>query len=135
MWWHSAATSERGFWIILEKMKTLWGYNWARLDICEVNDWLVKKMCEDNLRLHLSEVLIIKTRRHSENTTWRGFLSVSEKTILNTFWVYIWARCLNFTEKYWSHSETTTRQDFWFVSEKTCVKTFWGYKKAKILIG
>ena len=113
MWWHSAATSERGFWIILEKMKTLWGYNWARLDLCEVNDWLVKKMCEDNLRLHLSEVLIIKTRRHSENTTRQDFWLVSEKNV-------------------WRHSEATKKRKFWLVSGKNLM-TFCDYNWARFL--
>ena len=52
IWWHSATTSERGFWLNTEKDLRHSGATTMR------GLWLVsgKKLCDDILRLHLSEV-------------------------------------------------------------------------------
>ena len=52
IWWHSATTSERGFWLNTEKDLRHSGATTMR------GLWLVSgtKLCDDILRLHLSEV-------------------------------------------------------------------------------
>ena len=131
MWWHSAITSERGFWIITEK--TIGDI--VRLQLSEVFDWLVKKnwrhseftsergflkkneKIEDILRLQLCEVYhwLVKKNvwRHSEATNKQKFCLDSGKNYVKTFCDYIWARFLNnYWKNNWRQDEATTKRGY-----------------------
>ena len=108
---HSEATCERGFWFLLKSLY------WNSETTTKRGFRLVsaKTVCEEILGLHLTDVShwLVKNKivwRHSEATSERGFWLVGAKVNLNTLWVYIRARILNFTEKYWRYSETTTKR-------------------------
>ena len=113
IWWHSATTSERGFWIILKKMKTLWGYKWARLHLCEVYDWLVKKRCEDILRLYLSEAFnwILKKLKTLWGYNWVRFWLYKLEDILRIQLREVFCRLVR--KEFWIHSECTSERGVW----------------------
>ena len=85
MWWHSATTSERGFWIIAEKNEDI-----VRLQLSEDFDWLVKKKLKTFWVYIWARFLkkYWKDWRHSEATTMRGLSLVSKKNCVKTFWGY-----------------------------------------------
>ena len=118
MWWHSATTSERRFWIITEK--TIGDI--VRLQLSEVFDWLVEKNWSHSE--FTSERGFLKKYwkdwRHSEATAMRGLSLVSEKKMYEDILrLQISKNSACIVKKImWRRSATTSERGFWLNTEK-----------------